>query len=242
MFESSSLTGILTTFYDGLNKLRDAGEVPRHVYIQPMAFNDPERGLGFGVAYVWSSPDHEAGMAFLPKIAGLGKMLMHTVGPTSVNAWMEVIDQVCPYGVFGGCRTVSVKRFTPEIAEVIGRHLEIMPTFPGMGMSVHSLHGESAKSREGTCFAAREPHEMIEIISVVTEEKNAESAQSWGKSLHTELNACGEAMKASYVSLMREGSTSLGAVYGEHWKGLLQLKSKHDPLGTFSLAYPRIST
>ena len=78
----------------------DVDEIPQHLYLHPLAVNDPEKGRTFGVAYVWSSPDHDAGMAFLPKIGALAKMIGHTVAPISVRAWMSVIEQVCPYGKY----------------------------------------------------------------------------------------------------------------------------------------------
>ena len=134
-----------------------------------------------------------------------------------------------------------MRRFSREVTEIVGRHLESMPTFPGVGISVHSLRGESAKTRKGTCFAAREVHDMIEILTVVSKEKDAASADGWGEGLFKELKACSEATTTSYVSVTQEGQNSLENIYGEHWTGLLKLKSKYDPHGTFSLAYPRIS-
>jgi Berberine and berberine like len=58
--------------------------------------------------------------------------------------------------------------------------------------------------------------------------------------MYYELEATGEAMPASYVSVTSPETLRLDKIYGAEWENLLELKTKLDPKGVFKNAVPGI--
>jgi hypothetical protein len=206
-----------------------------------LVMNHPQMGRILAISFVWSSEDKDTGMEWVNRVQGLAPAIMHTVAETGPAAWLEVVNALCPYGVWGGDRTVSLPRLSETAAKIIGKHVEKMPSDVANGLCIHELTGPSAKKNPSSCFGAREPHFMLELIGSTLDPSNMDGSQAWIAGFHKELSECGEALKGAYVSLSKPGDCPVSDCFGDDWEFLLGLKRTHDPEGVFSLAVPRLS-
>lgn len=201
------------------------------------------------ITFIWSSPDHVQGKEVLEKLLKLAPVVMDTVAETSVTDWLKLLESFCPYGVFGDDKGISFNQLTPNILEIIGRHIEKMPSDRGTAFSIHLLNRSSPSATDGqlgvgSCFnpEARQEHFMLELIGSVIDQSRLPESQKWIREMYDELEGSGEAMEGTYVGLASPEDMSLDKIYGSEWQNLLELKMKLDPQGIFKNAVPRMLT
>lgn len=88
---------------------------------------------------MWSSEDAEEGWGWGEKIASLGNLIMNTISETKIPEWYVQDAALIPSNVYGSSRSQSLFQMAPDLAEVIGRQLQKMPTDPGTMFSVKPL-------------------------------------------------------------------------------------------------------
>jgi hypothetical protein len=206
-----------------------------------LVINHPHMGRTLAVSFVWSSEDKDAGMEWANRIKALGPVIMDTVAEIGAFAWMEVVKSLAPYGVWGGDKTVTLSTLSENAAQIVGKHLEKMPSDGANGLVIHDLRGPSATKTPSSCFGGREPHYVLELIGSVIDPANMEGSQAWIKGLRDDLSQCGEAIKWEYFALSKPGDCRVSDCFVGDWEFLLELKRKHDPEGVFNLAVPRLS-
>lgn len=246
----SSKKGVSRTFADfmtGFQSLQAPGQFPLPATAQPLIVNHPQMGQTILVTFVWSSPDHVQGKQVLERLLAVAPVAMQTVTETNVTDWLKLLESFCPYGVFGGDKGISFRQLNPNTLEIIGRHLERMPSDPAAALSVHMLSRFSPSATNpdlgmGSCFnpEAREEHVMLELIGSAVDQSRLPQSQKWIKDMYDELKESGEAMDETYVALASPEDMTLDKVYGTEWEGLLELKAKLDPDGVFKNAIPKI--
>ena len=224
-----------------------SGHLPPEAGVQPVVVNHPQMGQTILITFVWSSPDHVQGKEFLEKLLTLAPVAVQNVAETSVPDWLKTLEPFCPYGVFGGDRSISFRRLTQKVLTIIGDHLARMPLDPATAFSIHWLSRSSPSATDfalkaGSCFSpqARQEHFVLELIGSAIDESQLPQSQKWIKDMNDELRASGEAMDATYISLTHSEDMRLDKIYGVEWKDLLGLKTKLDPEGLFKNSVPRM--
>lgn len=239
MFDSVDIASAFQSFTKAYNNLWANG-VPSELGVQPVVFNMSGYGRQFGVIVVWSSPDTELGQTYLDKVATLGKETMRTVSEMTVPEWMENNSGLVPYGVYGYNTSVSVRKVTDEIAEVIGKNLAKMPSDLSTMFAWHELRGPSTNPHEDSVFGAREPHYVLELLGTVADPANLNSSNTWITAFREELRQCKDVLTGDYISLTRPSDNTLDGLYGSRLGTIYTLKDKYDPKGVFNLAVPRL--
>jgi hypothetical protein len=72
---------------------------------------------------------------------------------------------------------VSLRKLNKEVADMIGRAFENMPSSFGTSVCVLELRGVSTTANSDSVSASREPHFMLELISLVAEEDVKEALE-----------------------------------------------------------------
>lgn len=239
-------TDISVTFQEyerGYHYLEAQG-LPLALGVQVIVANIPQQGRLFGVIFVWSSSDQKTGHVYLDKIASLGKPVTNTVVETSVPEWMTGSSALTPPHVYGGDRTVSVRKLTAEVNEIIGRNVAKIPSDAATGFSIHQCRGPSAAPNTGSVFAAREPHFVLEIIASVVNPLSLNASQAWAAAFRKELlqSSRTNLLEETYISLTQPGDTPVSKIYGANYGTLLALKREFDPEDVFNLALPNLGS
>lgn len=240
VFEASDFPSAYENFNAGYSALQNEG-IPPELDVQQFVLNSP-LGKAISAGIVWSSDDHETGQLWIAKILALGKVIMNTIAPTTMVQYAEAMAAQLDSSSFGSVQTLSVRRWTKETTQIIGRYLDIMPTSIGTGFIMHEIRGPSAAPNTGSVFRSREPHLMLELISMVSKEEDTEESEEWATRLKTELLQKDpvNVLPGTYISVTRPGDAPTSEMYGPNYQTLLGLKKKYDPQNVFSLAVPRL--
>ena len=202
-----------------------------------------EQGKVFGVIFVWSSPDLEEGRVYLDKIAALGKVVENTVAEKTVPEWQTESSALVPPHVYGGDRTVSVRKLTEQVNQIISRNIGKIPLDSGTGFSIHECRGPSAVANPGSVFGSREPHFVMELIGSAVNLSSFNASQAWAATFREELLQVrrDNLLPGTYISLTKPGDTPVPNIYGSKYQTLLALKREFDPRDVFNLAVPRLA-
>jgi hypothetical protein len=146
--------------------------------VQQLVINTPH-GRAFAVGLVWASEDHEAGRASISKIEALGPVMMNTVQPKTIADHIDSAAKELPASTYGLGQTVSIRKLTKEATQILSKAFEKMPSSFGTGFTLHELRGPSAAPNPDSVFASREPHFMLELISMVGNEEDLKESEEW---------------------------------------------------------------
>ena len=240
LFDSQDISTAFQAFNTGYQKIL-ANKPPSALGFQQLITNTPS-GKAFGVAFMWSSDDQEAGRAWLGQIEALGKVVLNSVTPTTISKYLELMAPVVPTSIYGTVKTTSVRSITSEIIQIIGRNAEKMPTRFGAQLVIHELRGPSAVPKTDSVFGSRESHFVLELIAQVTEEESVKECEEWVATFQNELRGSDprNILPSSYISLTAPEEMDLRRIYGENYDTLIELKREFDPHNVFNLAVPRI--
>lgn len=251
MFDTSA-QGIFETFKAvtlSIQDLEAQGKISRNIVLQPLVLNNPEAGRSFGVTYVWSSNDHDAGRQALDEMVAQipATVAMNTVNPITPPDWSYMIGSFIAKNAWGGPNAISFGKLSSKTLDIIGESLQEMPSDPGTCFCLHMLASQSPSVTDpalanASCFSpeARQSHTMIEIVGSSISEASMERCEQWGKRMRERLFASGEAMQGSYISVVGPETLTLEDIYGEKLPLLKSLKQKYDPDGVFRNALPRM--
>ncbi|CAJ2508078.1 Uu.00g092640.m01.CDS01 [Anthostomella pinea] len=240
VFKSGDLVKDWTTYTQGFEDLVAKGDFPTTLSLQPFGIEFPGAGKVLAVGATWSSPDHEEGRKWIDKIASeLGVCVMNSPAPMSLNAYCEANEKMVAHGSYGRAHTLSFKRFTPKMSEILGRHTELLPG-GGIAFCVHMLRAPAAS--EQSVFGARVQHQMLELISLTPDETLEARGNDWALAVKKDLleQEPENILESSFVPLLGEDDANYKKVYGPHYETLVRLKKKYDPENVFRHAVPKI--
>lgn len=239
VFEPHDIGEQLKRFYTNLRKTREYDHLPE-LCVVGLIHNDPELGQVFCCIFLWASSDFEQGERYHRVIRGFGNPVVDTVTETTAREWLQFLEGTVPYGVSGGVRTVSVRRMTDSVIDIIGESLPEMATDPSTSLVVQELRGPSTKDDGSSFFLNREEHFLLELVGSVQFPESLNKAQSWIQSLYSKLSLEPDALALRYIALNPTDAESQRAAYGKKWEELRELKRKYDPSGRFNHSVPRI--
>ncbi|GKZ32400.1 hypothetical protein AbraIFM66950_001766 [Aspergillus brasiliensis] len=249
IFDSVDIARSIITFNAAYEHLLDTEGLPPPLTLQQIAFNSPH-GRVFGVIFTWSHPDLEEGQRWVEKISSLAPLLMSTVAPTTIPEWFAGNGALVPERGYGSPQTHNIRRINPAVAEVIGRHVALMPSDPGTMFSIHQLRGESAgedvERTKNSVFGTREPHYMIEVLGFATDEHGVAASEHWAVNMAKEIALVdeGNVLPTAYVSVMKLAAVKPGEtakkVFGANAEVVRTLKQRFDPEDVFALAVPAL--
>ena len=157
--------------------------------------------------------------------------------------WITESSATVSSNVYGGEKTVSVRKLSEQVNKIIGKNLEKMPSDSGTAFSIQECRGPSAVPNLGSVFAPRVPHFVIELIGSTVNPANLNASQAWAANFREELLQVSHdnLLPGTYIALTKPGDTPLSKIYGPNYRTLLALKREFDPNDVFNLAVPRLS-
>ncbi|MEU3083970.1 FAD-binding oxidoreductase [Streptomyces albidoflavus] len=227
----ADLDGILQDSPDELTV--DVGFLPGPdgkptVYVAPTWSGDPE------VGNAKNGPVHT--------LARLGTPVLAEVGPVTRSATLAATDAMFPPGRMGAIRTRTIQSVTGSIATVLDRAAREF-TSPFSAIVWHQFHGAATRPTLGsTAFGRREPHLMVELISMWENGENKDhtggvegrsSHLRWLEETHAALEPF--SLPGGYVNFLGpETPEQVANSYGPNTERLLAVKSTVDPDSVFS--------
>ncbi|MFI0502362.1 FAD-binding oxidoreductase [Streptomyces albogriseolus] len=196
------------------------------------------------VAPTWSG-DLEAGNAEdgpVRALSRLGTPVLADIGPVARSATLAATDAMFPPGRMGAIRTRTVRSVSGSLATVLERAAREF-TSPFSAIVWHRFHGAATRPPVGsTAFGRREPHLMVELISLWEGSGRKDDADSGdGRSPHLrwleELHAALEpfSLPGGYVNFLGpETPDQVAHSYGPNSERLLAVKSAVDPDSVFA--------
>ncbi|KAI0594720.1 FAD-binding domain-containing protein [Biscogniauxia sp. FL1348] len=241
VFDSSDLSKAWTTYTEGFEKLVAQQPLPRALQVQAFGIELPGLGKVLAIGVTWAADNHEEGREWFNKIASLGtKCLMNNPETKSVAAYTEFNESLVTYGSYGRGYTISVKKYTPKLAEVLARYTASIPG-GGIALSLHMLRAPSP-SKESV-FGSRVEHHMVELVAMTPVEDLELAGAEWARGFIKDLREGDEpenVLEASYVSLLGNDDSDYEKIYGPFYDELMALKNKYDPNNVFKYAVPRL--
>jgi hypothetical protein len=193
------------------------------VYVAPTWAGDPDEGAAE------DGPVHA--------LTRLGTPLLADVGLVARSAGLAAVDAMFPVGRMGAIRTRTVSGMSPSIIEVLERGAHAF-TSPFSAILLHQFHGAATRVPLGsTAFGRREPHRMVEIISLwegagAGDGDGGARHLRWAEQLHAELEPF--SLSGGYVNLLGpEITDQVAGAYGLNTERLLAVKSALDPESVF---------
>ncbi|MFF8092535.1 FAD-binding oxidoreductase [Streptomyces sp. NPDC016675] len=170
-------------------------------------------------------------------LAGLGTPVLAEVGPVARSATLAATDAMFPPGRKGAIRTRTVQSVSGSIATVLDGAAQEF-TSPFSAIVWHQFHGAATRPPLGsTAFGRREPHLMIELISMWEGGDGTDNAGSgdgrsphlrWLEELHAALGPF--SLPGGYVNFLGpETPEQIADSYGPNTERLLAVKSAVDP-------------
>ncbi|MGW7089040.1 FAD-binding oxidoreductase [Streptomyces sp. NPDC054871] len=175
-------------------------------------------------------------------LARLGTPVLAEVGPVARSATLAATDAMFPPGRMGAIRTRTVQSVSRSIAAVLDRAAQEF-TSPFSAIVWHQFHGAATRPPLGsTAFGRREPHLMIELISLWEGSEDKDTARGGGgRSPHLrwleELHAALEpySLPGGYVNFLGpETPDQVANSYGPNTQRLLAVKAAIDPDSVFA--------
>ncbi|KAI1503402.1 FAD-binding domain-containing protein [Biscogniauxia marginata] len=239
VFESSDLKATWSSYTDGYEKLLAEQPLPRALQLQPFGIELPNLGKVLAVGATWTAADHEEGRKWMNKVASFGNCLMNNPEPRSVTTYTEFNETLLTFGSYGRGYTLNVKKYTPEMAEVMAKYTASIPG-GGIAVSIHMLRAPSPS--EESVFGSRVEHHMVELVAMTPVEDLETKGAQWAREFINDLKENDKAniLDSSYVSLLGHDDSDYKKIYGPYYDTLVALKKKYDPENVFKYAVPRL--
>ncbi|VUC36242.1 unnamed protein product [Clonostachys rosea] len=235
IFDSSNMISTWSTLSEKVQNLA----LPGPAQLQFLGMEFPGVGKVTGMLFTWVSDDHDEGRKWFDKIADLAPNVMKMVESKTASKMLEDNNKLVAYGVYGRSYTISLKKWTPEVAAVMGKHNATVPNFNCM-ICVHSLRADSEYKE--SVFGSREAHHMVEIIAMAADADQTETALAWGQLVRKDLRETDQEniLSSTYISLEGFKDADLEKIYNKHLPTLVDLKRKYDADNVFRNGVPKV--
>ncbi|EXJ54042.1 hypothetical protein A1O7_09379 [Cladophialophora yegresii CBS 114405] len=241
LFQTSDIKVCVQKYFAGYNAMKKSPYGGCGPFWFPKQ-DDLSRWL-FGVNFVWSSNDMDAGRQYLQQVAALGDgadtSLVRETTPTELIDLISALSPPRSYGLNAG-NAVSFQSITERPAKVIGDFLSKGPVDTANLLLIHEMRGQSAEPHPDSCFGARLPHGVIELIGIVINPANIEASTQRYRELYEALRGTGDALEVTYASLTQTRDTQISKLFGSEYQFVMDLKNKYDPEGLFDNTEPRL--
>ncbi|KAJ9614251.1 hypothetical protein H2200_002387 [Cladophialophora chaetospira] len=239
--KTSDIKATLEKYFSGYNKM----EKSPYGGCGPFWFpkQDDMSQWMFAVNFNWSSPDLDAGRKYLQQVAALGDGADTTlVKETTPTELINLIIAWSPQRVHGikAGNAISFQSITERPAKVLGDWLSKRPVDTANVLLVHEMRGQSAEPHPDSCFGARLPHGVIEIVGVCINPDHIVASTQRTQELRQGLKETGDALDVTYASLSQTRDTDVGKLFGDNYQFVMDLKNKYDPTGLFDNTEPRL--
>ena len=177
----------------------------------------------------------EEGQSWLSKISSWAPVASSTVKPTTMAAFNEMANAMVPPKVYGSVFTPHFHSLTPEVVEVICKHILLQPTNPEVIFGIHELRSGSPMFPEGSIFNTPCPHVVVQIITMSGSSDTVDEVIEWGRKFDQALRETDPAnsIPSSYIPLASSEIIDLKATYGDHYETLRAIKAEYDPENKF---------
>ncbi|RAH40148.1 FAD-binding oxidoreductase [Aspergillus brunneoviolaceus CBS 621.78] len=241
-FQSDDLPAVIRQYNTGYQALCAEG-IPAELTLQQSVLNLPH-GKTLVVLFVWASSDIKTGQLWAEKISALAPVAHNAVQSTTPLTYLTCTDRMVPSHTRGRVRTISLKRLSEEVLDVISTSVLKMPTDPHTFFAMHEIRTgtPSAQGHSDSVFAVREGLFVFEIIANAQREENLDLATAWGQEFWSELSRTNQEsfLPSTYLSLTAPKEVQMSRIFGENFAWLVVMRGKHDPRGVFAAATARL--
>lgn len=220
-------------------KLLASKTPPNELYIAPMVLKFPSLGPTFFIDFAWSGPETAETEEWHTEIARLAPMLSGEIAEKKPLDIIRETTQMLPAAVLGGPNTAYLRNITPEVVEVMAKHIGLMPNDPSAGFVIHACRGKSCEPPfPDSVWSYRESHLLVEILGMASAEDDIQANRTWAENFRIDLVKTDGALEGSYVSLTPPKFLDLQKTFGENLTELKKLKEEYDPNRVFKHAIP----
>ncbi|RAK80776.1 FAD-binding domain-containing protein [Aspergillus fijiensis CBS 313.89] len=240
-FQFDDLPAVIRQYNTGYQALCAEG-IPAELTLQQCVLNLPHSKT-LVVLFAWASYDIKTGQSWAEQISAPAPVAHNAVQPTTPLTYLTDTDRMVPSHTRGRVRTISLKRLSEEVLDVISTSVLKMPTDPHTFFAMHELRTgtPSAQGHSDSVFAAREGHFVFEMIGNAQREENLDLATAWGQDLWNGLSRTDQenVLPSTYLSLTAPEELQMSPLFGGNFPWLVEMKDKYDPRGVFSAATAR---
>jgi hypothetical protein len=206
--------------------------------VQFMFVEFPGKGKVFGIAATWSSGDVKQGSIEMDKLAALGPCIFDHREVKTPTKYLEDNDTVVPYGVYGRCFTLSIKKLTPQTAAVLAKYSSQLPS-PISMLWTHALR--KPVESEDSVFGGKTVHTILDICAFTNDEELKLRTIEWGRGLQQAVRDkdSDNVLDSGYLPLMDTTEVKMQKMYHRHLPTVRALKIKYDPDNVFRYALPQ---
>jgi hypothetical protein len=242
MFTSDDMGKTAREWFAGYSSM----EKEQYAACDVLCFPSPQdpKKWAMGVWFGWSSPDLDAGRKYLERLtkltAGADFASIREQGNTEVS---EMVGAFAKYGVQGmdAVTAINFGDMSGKPAEVLGNFFNESPAADqGNAIILHEARGASVEPQEESCFGARQPHWVVQIVCASLQAENVGASTRLSRKLYSALKAAGEALEVTYASLAQTKDTDMSKQFGKDYEFVMSLKNKYDPDGMFDNTVPRL--
>ncbi|KIX04880.1 uncharacterized protein Z518_05751 [Rhinocladiella mackenziei CBS 650.93] len=233
--DTSDVQSTVKSYCSRLQKMRAEG-FPPQLCVAPLFFHLPD-GLVLASHFMWADKDEETGHRWLDKVSKLGKTIGSGVRKTTLLEGMKDFDFVSGQG---SVDTISLRKLSDEVTDVIAKHIQKMPRQPGNGFAIHVAPRPTTSSLEKSVFATSEAHLMLGFLYGGETSDGLEESRQWANNFLHDMKQTDQdnILQSTYISLTPAGRNTLKRIYGANYPSVVSLKDKYDPHNVFKLAVP----
>jgi hypothetical protein len=143
--------------------------------------------------------------------------------------------------VYVNIRSHRVATITPELTDILIKHLSSTQPDSMSTFILHGVHGKACIPNPGSCFNQRDSHSVVEIIGATRQESEKMEAYSWADAVSKELQETNLLMRGEYPALTDPSRLNSRDWYGETYDKLIKLKKRVDGGDFFQFAVPSLA-
>ncbi|RJE24010.1 FAD binding domain protein [Aspergillus sclerotialis] len=241
MYDSHDLPSTIKQYNDGYRSLAENG-LPPQLGIQQAVVNSPT-GKTLIAFFLWSSSDIQTGELWLSKFSSIAQVSMHTVTETTLPDWMNMAGRYAVERRYGSMATITLRRLTPRVVDVISTYALTMPSDPTSFVSIHQLRGPATEGKHpDSIFPTRQPHYMFEIFPALKSPDNLAAAAKWADEFEQALRQAEpeNVVPGTYLALSDPSKMNSRRIFADKYETLVELKKTYDPQNIFQFAIAQV--
>lgn len=251
IYDSSDLPKTISTFFTNHRALQAKhAAFPQQLCIAPLLQELGPIGMALACLIVWNGPRTPKVAEWINSVAALAPLLPGTPEPyalvntTTAKAFVDYATSLIPPEVTGTTHAVSITEYTPEVVDVLTKHVAKIKNGLVGGFNIHTLRPESPSVLSDvpdSVVPYRKPQIIFEILGFGADEVSAAPSVAWATELRNLLIRTDAALPASYLALTAPEFVDLDKIYGDaRLAELMAIKGEYDPNNVFRYTVPRL--